>query len=104
MLLPPTPERSTLMRCVGRKNTAPELAVRRFLHAAGLRYRLHVAGLPGTPDIVFPKFSTVVFVHGCFWHGHNCKHGRVKARVNEEFWSAKIEANRKRDARKVRSL
>lgn len=92
------------MRSVKRKDTAPELAVRRFLHAAGIRYRLHVASLPGRPDIVATKRRTVVFVHGCFWHGHDCAHGRVPAKANSEFWAQKIEANRARDGRKSAAL
>ncbi len=68
------------MKHVRRQDTAPEVAVRRYLHAAGLRFRLHVRDLPGTPDIVLPKYKTVVFVHGCFWHGHDCKHGDRDAR------------------------
>lgn len=96
--------RSALMRRVGRENTAPEIAVRRFLHADGLRFRVNVRGMPGTPDIVLPKWSTVVFVHGCFWHGHDCRHGRIAARSNAQFWAEKIDANRRRDAAKSRAL
>jgi DNA mismatch endonuclease (patch repair protein) len=92
------------MRRVGRENTAPEMAVRRFLHASGLRFRLNVRGLPGTPDIVLPKWAAVVFVHGCFWHGHDCTHGRVRPRTNAQFWFEKLEGNRRRDARKSRAL
>lgn len=92
------------MKKVRRENTAAELAVRRFLHAAGLRYCLHVRGLPGSPDLVLPKRRSVVFVHGCFWHGHHCAHGRVKAKSNAEYWVDKIEANRDRDRRQRRVL
>lgn len=92
------------MRAVKRQDTAPELAVRRVLHAAGLRYRLHADHLPGTPDIVLPRRGTVIFVHGCFWHGHHCRHGQVAAKTNALFWAEKIEANRRRDARKCREL
>lgn len=80
------------------------MLVRRALHAAGLRYRLHVRGLPGSPDLVLPRRGTVVFVHGCFWHGHDCRHGSVKAKSNAAFWLAKIEANRERDSRQRLSL
>jgi len=97
-------QRSTLMQQVGRKDTAPELAVRKFLHSAGLRFRLHVRELPGTPDIVLPRHRTVVFVHGCFWHGHCCRHGSTRAKTNTEFWDQKIAGNRARDKRKARSL
>jgi DNA mismatch endonuclease (patch repair protein) len=88
------------MKRVGRKDTGPERSVRSHLHAAGLRYRLHAAHLPGTPDIVLPRRRTAVFVHGCFWHGHDCAHGRVTARRNAHYWTAKIAANRERDERK----
>jgi len=92
------------MRSVKGKDTAPELAVRRYLHAAGIRFRLHVASLPGRPDIVAPRRRTVVFVHGCFWHGHGCVHGRVQAKTNTEFWAEKIAANRARDSRTSAAL
>lgn len=92
------------MRRVGRKDTFPELEVRRFLHAKGLRFRLHVRDLPGTPDLVLPSRRTAVFVHGCFWHGHACPHGSVKARTNATYWDAKIRNNRERDARKASAL
>lgn len=84
-------------------NTKPELAVRSLLHRMGYRFRLHRKDLPGTPDIVLPGRGTVVFVHGCFWHGHACKRTKMpKSRV--EYWAGKIEANRRRDARKRRKL
>lgn len=92
------------MRQVGREGTAPELCVRRFLHAQGLRFRLHPRGLPGKPDIVLPRRATVVFVHGCFWHGHHCRHGSVRARANAKYWAAKIADNRARDRRQCRAL
>ena len=102
---PPTPpQRSALMKRVRRKDTAPEISVRRHLHRAGLRFRLHVRALPGTPDIVLPRYHTAIFVHGCFWHGHDCKHGAVQARTNAEYWRAKIAANRERDAGKAHGL
>jgi len=99
--LPTTAERSALMKRVGRADTAPEMAVRRHLHRRGFRYRLHVRDLPGTPDIVLPRYRTVVFVHGCFWHGHDCPHGVARARSNADYWNGKIEQNRRRDERKV---
>lgn len=92
------------MKKVRRKDTAPELAVRRFLHGSGLRFRIHVRKLPGTPDIVLPRYGAVVFVHGCFWHGHDCKHGSVLSKTRADFWSCKIAANRARDARKALAL
>ncbi|MBS0441086.1 MAG: DNA mismatch endonuclease Vsr [Proteobacteria bacterium] len=97
-------QRSVLMKHVRRQDTAPEVAVRRYLHAAGLRFRLHVRDLPGTPDIVLPKYKTVVFVHGCFWHGHDCKHGAVRSKTRTAFWDDKIAGNRDRDARKAQAL
>jgi len=92
------------MKRVGRKDTAPELIVRRYLHARGLRYRLHSKSLPGTPDLVLPARRTVIFVHGCFWHGHECTHGAIRAQTNRTYWDAKIRDNRARDLRKVGEL
>ena len=84
-------------------NTKPELAVRSLLHRMGYRFRLHQRDLPGTPDIVMRGRGTVVFVHGCFWHGHACKRTKMpKSRV--DYWAEKIEGNRRRDARKRRKL
>lgn len=92
------------MKAVRRKDTAAELEVRRYLHGAGLRYVLHDHRLPGTPDIVLPRRKTVVFVHGCFWHGHDCHHGSVASKTNSEFWAKKLLANKTRDARKQLEL
>jgi len=91
------------MRAIRSKNTKPELLVRRALHAAGYRFRLHVANLPGKPDIVLPKYRTVIFVHGCFWHGHNCKYFRLP-QTRPEFWKTKIEANQARDTNNIAKL
>lgn len=86
------------------KNTRPEMLVRRGLHARGLRYRVHVRSLPGTPDIVLPRHGVVVFVHGCFWHQHlNCKKAALPA-TRTEFWAAKLRRNVERDAEHVRRL
>lgn len=93
-------ERSRVMAAVGQKNTMPEIKVRTFLHRHGLRYRLHVNRLPGRPDIVFPKYKTVLFVNGCFWHGHkdsNCKLARTP-KSNIDYWKNKILNNQKRDS------
>jgi len=79
-------------------NTKLEVLVRKGLHVRGFRYRLGGAGLPGRPDIVLPKYRTVVFVHGCFWHGHDCPLYRLP-KTRPEFWQAKINSNRLRDAR-----
>jgi DNA mismatch endonuclease (patch repair protein) len=85
------------------KDTKIELEIRRGLHALGFRYRLGGAKLPGRPDVVLPKHRTVVFVHGCFWHGHGCHLFRLP-KTRPEFWKAKIDANMKRDARTEKEL
>lgn len=81
------------------RDTAPEMRVRRILHAAGLRYRLHGKGLPGKPDLVFARTKTVVFVHGCFWHMHRCKYGKPAPATNMTFWAEKRRSNVERDRR-----
>lgn len=96
-------QRSERMRHVRQKDTGLEVSVRRELHHLGLRYRLGGYGLPGRPDLVFPKHKAVVFVHGCFWHAHDCRLGRRPA-SNAEFWERKAVANRERDARKEAEL
>ena len=90
--------RSRIMSNVGQKDTAPERLLRSALHRAGLRYRLHVRNLPGTPDLVFPRFSAVIFVHGCYWHSHGCYKSTVP-KSNRDFWEKKFRVNRTRDAR-----
>ncbi|MFL1484735.1 very short patch repair endonuclease [Marinobacter sp. LN3S78] len=90
-------KRSSVMSRVQGKNTKPELAVRRFLHRRGLRYRLHRKDLPGKPDIVFPSRRVVVFVHGCFWHQHpRCRKAKLPA-SHTDFWSKKLSSNTLRD-------
>lgn len=79
------------------KNTKPEIAVRRGLHAQGFRFRLHVDDVPGKPDLVLPRFKATIFVNGCFWHGHNCHLFRIPS-TRQEFWTAKIGRNVHRDA------
>jgi DNA mismatch endonuclease, patch repair protein len=91
------------MAAIRSKNTTPEMTVRRFLHAAGLRYRLHRSDLPGRPDIVLPRYQAAVLVHGCFWHHHGCKNS-VWPRTRSAFWRAKITGNIQRDRRNVRAL
>src|SRR4051794_14624640 len=91
------------MSRVRQKDTAPEIALRKRLHAAGFRYVLHSSALPGRPDLAFPMYRTVVFVHGCFWHGHDCRAGRSPS-SNKEYWAAKIAANKVRDARNSAEL
>lgn len=100
-----TPEqRARTMARVKGKDTKPEMRVRRALHAAGFRYRLHDKRLPGRPDLVLPRLSTAVFVHGCFWHGHDCPKGRRRPASNTEFWNAKLDRNKARDAAAVAAL
>jgi DNA mismatch endonuclease (patch repair protein) len=95
----PPEKRSAMMAAVRGKDTKPELILRRMLHRAGFRYRLHRRDLPGAPDVVFPGRRLVIFVHGCFWHGHaGCRYATVP-KTRREFWVAKVEANRARDAR-----
>ena len=99
----PPAKRSAVMARVKGRDTKPELIVRKTLWRLGARYRLHRRDLPGSPDIVLPGRRLVVFVHGCFWHGHDCRLGRIpKSRV--EYWEQKIAGNRERDARNLRSL
>ena len=89
-------QRSRIMSSVGTKNTGPELLLRRLLHRSGYRYRLHPESLPGKPDISFPSRRKAIFVHGCFWHGHDCAKGRLpKSRT--DYWAPKLKANKKRD-------
>ena len=91
--------RSRIMAQVKSKDTKPEMTVRRLLHGLGYRYRLHRRDLPGRPDLVFPSRNKVVFVNGCFWHGHSgCVRATVPA-TNREFWLAKLERNQARDSR-----
>ncbi len=85
------------------RNTSPELIVRRGLYSIGFRYRLHRKDIPGTPDIVLSKYKAVIFVHGCFWHGHDCHLFKVPA-TRTQFWIKKIQANRNRDNKNMRLI
>ena len=86
------------MSAIKSKNTKPEIKVRKVLHSMGYRFRLHSKDLPGSPDIVLPKYKTVIFVHGCFWHRHeNCKYASIP-KTRQEFWNKKFEENIKRDS------
>lgn len=97
-------QRRALMARFRGKNTKPEILVRRALHAAGRRFRLHSSSLPGSPDIVMAKDRTVILVHGCFWHAHEgCGIARTPA-ARKEFWEAKFKANRERDKRVIAAL
>jgi DNA mismatch endonuclease (patch repair protein) len=100
-----TPEkRSAVMARVKGKDTKPELKLRRLAHALGYRFRLHRKDLPGSPDLVFPKRRAVIFVHGCFWHGHDCARGARQPKQNANYWTAKIARNRARDAQAQAAL
>jgi DNA mismatch endonuclease (patch repair protein) len=96
--------RSYNMSCIKGKNTRPEEIVRKYLFSQGFRYRKNDKRLPGTPDIVLPKYKTVIFVNGCFWHGHDGCRYFVIPKTNTEFWTKKIETNRNRDIRKINDL
>lgn len=96
-------QRSANMRAIRHKDTRPEVQVRKLLFRRGFRYRLHVKSLPGSPDLVMPKHKVVVFVHGCFWHGHGCHLFKVPA-TRTEFWMEKIQSNRERDFRDEEAL
>ena len=97
-------KRSAIMRAVKSKDTKPELRLRKALHALGFRYRLNVKDLPGKPDLVFPKHGAVLFVHGCFWHGHGCKRGRRQPKTNAAYWREKIAKNKARDSNNLDAL
>lgn len=99
-----TATRSFNMSRIKGKDTKPEMLVRRFLHANGYRYRLHVKDLPGKPDIVLPKYKTAIFVHGCFWHGHKgCKY-YVVPKTRTEWWLEKINRNKANDEKAIKAL
>lgn len=100
-----TPEqRSRCMAAVKSNDTKPEMIVRRYLHGLGFRYGLHNKKLPGSPDIVLRRFKTVIFINGCFWHGHeNCNNYRMP-KSNVDFWQSKINRNRARDERNLNDL
>lgn len=93
--------RSKIMRAVGRKDTGPELIVRRLLHALGYRFRLHKKELPGSPDIVLPRHRMAIFVHGCFWHRHKRCRKATTPKTRVEFWQRKFDRNMERDAANI---
>lgn len=96
--------RSEMMSRIGSRNTKPEMVVRKRLHAAGFRYRLHARNLPGSPDIVLPKYRSVILVHGCFWHAHKgCRNFRLP-KSNTDFWREKLVRNAERDTRQLKEL
>jgi DNA mismatch endonuclease, patch repair protein len=92
------------MRRIRKKNTGPELIVRRLVHAMGYRYRLHQSQLPGNPDIVLPRYRKAILVNGCFWHRHDCPDGWKLPRSKPEYWGPKLERNRRRDEANMRQL
>ena len=97
-------QRHRCMAAIKGKDTKPEMIVRKYLHSLGYRYGLHNKKLPGCPDLVLRKYRTVIFIHGCFWHGHeDCKYYRIP-KTNEEFWQKKITRNRQRDIESERLL
>jgi len=100
-----TPEqRSRNMAAIKGKNTKPELAVRKIVHRLGYRFVLHCKDLPGNPDIVFPSRRKIIFVHGCYWHMHDCREGRVVEKTNIDFWQAKRKSTVVRDRLRVEAL
>jgi len=100
----PSPERSAVMRAVKSRDTGPEIAVRAMLRAIAPGYRLYRADLPGKPDIVYGRRKLAIFVHGCFWHGHDCPRGARMPKANADYWRAKIARNRARDAAATAAL
>src|SRR4051812_27987293 len=96
--------RSRLMSRIRGANTKPGMTVRRSLHGLGFRFKLHDTSLPGKPDLVLPRYRTVVLVHGCYWHGHRCRYGRAQSKSNLAYWTAKLIANKRRDRRVVAQL
>jgi len=100
-----TPEqRHKCMSSIRSTNTKPELVVRRIVHGMGYRYRLHRKDLPAKPDVVLPRHRKIILVHGCFWHMHNCRYGKVRPKTNASFWQSKRESNVARDNRNLRKL
>ncbi|HZY61583.1 MAG TPA: DNA mismatch endonuclease Vsr [Edaphobacter sp.] len=96
-------DRSENMRAIRGKDTLPELEVRSIIHRLGYRFRLHRSDLPGKPDLVFPARRKVIFVHGCFWHSHNCKGGLIP-KSNRDFWLPKLRQNKLRDQKNIETL
>lgn len=96
--------RSRMMSGIKSRNTRPEVCIRRFLHAQGFRFRLHVSNLPGCPDIVLPKYKLCIFVHGCFWHHHHGCRFATTPKTRQDFWLKKFAANQERDKRVIELL
>lgn len=96
-------KRSQIMAQIKCKNTKPEMLVRSLCHAMGLRFRLHQRDLPGSPDLVFPKYHLCLFVHGCFWHRHGCRHASIP-KTRAEYWTQRFDTNASRDERCINKL
>tara|TARA_B100000029_G_scaffold479565_1_gene526762 strand:+ start:1283 stop:1684 length:402 start_codon:yes stop_codon:yes gene_type:complete len=99
----PQQRRYNMSRIKG-KNTKPEMVVRRLCHALGYRFRLHRKDLPGRPDLVFPRYEVAIFVHGCFWHSHDCKYGSVQPKTNQKFWKEKRQRTVERDRENIKEI
>jgi DNA mismatch endonuclease, patch repair protein len=97
-------QRSACMRAVKDRNTGPEMRVRKLAHAMGYRYALHLKRLPGTPDLVLVARRKIIFVHGCFWHKHTCRHGRTSPVTNRDYWKVKRQRNAQRDREHTKLL
>jgi DNA mismatch endonuclease (patch repair protein) len=97
-------QRSFNMSQIRDKNTKPEIIIRSIVHGMGFRFRLHEKLLPGKPDIVLPRHKKIIFIHGCFWHMHNCRYGRVKPATHKKFWQDKRRGNVERDKRNLKKL
>jgi len=97
-------QRKYCMSRIRGKDTMPEIAVRRLVHRLGYRFRLHTRELPGCPDIVLPRHKKVIFVHGCFWHMHKCRYGKVIPQTRKKFWQTKRQANVARDRKNIKEL
>lgn len=97
-------QRSFNMSQIRDKNTKPEIIIRSIVHGLGFRYCLHNNKLPGKPDIALPRHKKIIFVHGCFWHIHNCKYGKVKPATNVKFWQTKRQSNVARDKKNLKAL
>lgn len=97
-------QRSYNMSQIRGKDTTPERMVRSIVHRMGYRFRLHSTDLPGRPDLVLPRHEKIIFVHGCYWHMHRCRYGRVKPKTNAKFWQDKRQGNVDRDRRNLRKL
>jgi len=96
-------KRSEIMSKISGKETKPEILVRKFLFANGFRYRKNDKRYPGKPDIILPKYKIIIFIHGCFWHGHNCPAGKLPE-TRKKFWETKIKGNIERDNRNITDL